>query len=137
MTTFDYILLIIAIAVLGYQVKLLIRMKRDVLIPGVPPHRKTVGVLMALIIVLVLAASVATGYTAQAAIEAIRYYSGIPVGVCSIFACVPECEGFPVISIYKKEDLDGYASYASRECPLCKAGVKLDAMVNSHGISSF
>ena len=37
MTTFDYILLIIAIAVLGYQVKLLIRMKRDVLIPGVPP----------------------------------------------------------------------------------------------------
>ena len=52
MTTFDYILLIIAIAVLGYQLKLLIRMKRDVLIPGVPPHRKTVGVLMALIIVL-------------------------------------------------------------------------------------
>ena len=87
--------------------------------------------------VLVLAASVATGYTAQAAIEAIRYYSGIPVGVCSIFACVPECEGFPVISIYKKEDLDGYASYSSRECPMCKAGVKLDALVNSHGVSSF
>lgn len=87
--------------------------------------------------VLVLAASVATGYTAQAAIEAIRYYSGIPVGVCSIFACVPECEGFPVISIYKKEDLDGYASYSSRECPMCKAGMKLDALVNSHGVSSF
>ena len=87
--------------------------------------------------VLVLAASVATGYTAQAAIEAIRYYSGIPVGVCSIFACVEECEGFPVISIYNKGDLDGYASYSSRECPLCKAGIKLDAMVNSHGISSF
>ena len=87
--------------------------------------------------VLVLAASVATGYTAQAAIEAIRYYSGIPVGVCSIFACVPECEGFPVISIYNKDDLDGYASYSSRECPMCKAGVKLDALVNSHGVSSF
>lgn len=87
--------------------------------------------------VLVLAASVATGYTAQAAIEAIRYYSGIPVGVCSIFACIDECEGFPVISIYNKNDLDGYASYSSRECPLCKAGVKLDALVNSHGISSF
>ena len=87
--------------------------------------------------VLVLAASVATGYTAQAAIEAIRYYGGIPVGVCSIFACVESCEGFPVESIYNKNDLDGYASYASRECPLCKAGVKLDAMVNSYGISSF
>ena len=87
--------------------------------------------------VLVLAASVATGYTAQAAVEAIRYYNGIPVGICSIFACVPECEGFPVVSIYKKEDLDGYQSYASRDCPLCRAGVKLDALVNSHGISSF
>ena len=86
---------------------------------------------------LVLAASVATGYTAQAAIEAIRYYGGIPAGVCSIFACVESCEGFKVESIYNKDDLDGYASYSSRECPLCKAGVKLDALVNSHGISSF
>ena len=54
MTTFDYILMIIAVSVLSYQVKLLVRMKRDVLIPGVPPHRKTVGVLMALIIVLAI-----------------------------------------------------------------------------------
>ena len=87
--------------------------------------------------VLVLAASVATGYTAQAAIEAIRYYNGLPVGVCSIFACVETCEGFPVTSIYTKDDLEGYASYSSRECPMCKAGAKLDALVNSHGISSF
>ncbi len=87
--------------------------------------------------VLVLAASVATGYTAQSAIEAIRYYGGIPVGVCSIFACVDECEGFPVQSIYTKDDLDGYESHSARECPLCKAGIKLDALVNSHGISSF
>ena len=48
MTTFDYILLAVAAVVLIYQVQLLLRMKRDVLIPGVPPHRKTVGVLMAL-----------------------------------------------------------------------------------------
>jgi len=87
--------------------------------------------------VLVLAASVATGYTAQAAVEAIRYYNGKPVGICSIFSCAEECEGFPVVSIYNKKDLDGYASYSSRECPMCKAGVKLDALVNSHGISSF
>ena len=53
MTTFDYILLIVAAVVLIYQVRLLLRMKRDVLIPGVPPHRKTVGVLMALINLMV------------------------------------------------------------------------------------
>jgi len=87
--------------------------------------------------VLVLADTVITGNTAREAIEAIRYYGGIPVGVCSIFACVETCEDFPVVSIYNRGDLDGYASYSSRECPLCKAGIKLDAMVNSHGISSF
>ncbi len=87
--------------------------------------------------VLVLAASLSTGYTAAAAIEAIRYYSGIPVGVCSVFSCIDTCEGFDVISIYHKNDLDDYKSYASHDCPMCKAGIKLDALVNSHGISSF
>ena len=88
--------------------------------------------------VLVLAASVTTGYTAQAAIEAIRYYGGIPVGICAIFACIDQCEGFPIISIYNtKNVLSDYKSTSSHDCPLCKAGLKLDAMVNSHGISSF
>ena len=86
--------------------------------------------------VLVLAASVATGYTAQSAIEAIRYYNGMPVGICSFFACVKECEGFPVRSIYDKDDLPDYESHSVHDCPMCKAGQKLDGLVNSHGISS-
>ncbi len=88
--------------------------------------------------VLVLAASVTTGYTVQAAVEAIRYYSGKPAGICSIFSCLDECAGFPVTSIFTKKDhLDDYLSTPSTECPLCKAGIKLDGMVNSFGISSF
>lgn len=88
--------------------------------------------------VIVLAASVTTGYTAQAALEAIRYYCGIPVGLCAIFSSVDECEGFPVMSIYDtRNDLFDYESTSSHDCPLCKAGIKLDAMVNSYGISSF
>lgn len=88
--------------------------------------------------VLVLAASVTTGYTAKAAIEAIRYYSGIPVGICAIFACVEECEGFPIVSIFNPQNvLSDYHSTDSHDCPLCKAGVRLDALVNAHGISSF
>jgi len=88
--------------------------------------------------VLVLAASITTGYTAQAAIEAIRYYSGKPAGICSIFSCMDECMGFPVVSIFsRQEDLEDYQSCASTECPLCKAGIQLDGMVNSFGISSF
>lgn len=87
--------------------------------------------------VLVLAASLATGYTAKSAIEAIRYYGGQPVGVCSIFACVSECEEFPVRSIYNKDDIPDYESHSVRDCPLCKAGVKIDGLVNSHGVSCF
>ena len=88
--------------------------------------------------VLVLAASVTTGYTAQAAVEAIRYYSGIPVGICSIFTCMDECEGFPIVSIFNAKDvLPDYQSTSSHDCPLCRAGQKLDAMVNAYGISSF
>ena len=88
--------------------------------------------------VLVLAASVTTGYTAKAAVEAIRYYSGIPVGISAIFSLVDSCEGFPVVSIFSGKDvLDDYTSTDSHNCPLCRAGIKLDALVNAHGISSF
>ncbi len=88
--------------------------------------------------VLILAASVTTGYTAQAAVEAVRYYSGIPVGICAIFASMNECAGFPVHCIFDRDVMmQDYESWPSHDCPLCKAGYKLDAMVNSHGISSF
>ena len=88
--------------------------------------------------VLVLAASTVTGYTVQAAVEAIRYYNGYPEGICSIFTCLDECAGFPITSVYsKKEDLEDYQSCPSTECPMCKAGQKLDGLVNSFGISSF
>ncbi|MCR4885529.1 MAG: orotate phosphoribosyltransferase [Clostridiales bacterium] len=88
--------------------------------------------------VLVLAASVTTGYTAQAAIEAIRYYGGIPVGIGAIFSCVDTCEEFPVVSIFKARDvLPDYHTTDSHDCPLCRAGQRLDALVNAHGISSF
>ncbi|MBQ9745720.1 MAG: orotate phosphoribosyltransferase [Clostridia bacterium] len=85
--------------------------------------------------VLILAASVSTGYTARSAIDAIHYYNGQPACICSVFACIDKCEGFDVHSIYNKKDIPDYASHSARECPLCKAGVKIDGLVNSHGIS--
>lgn len=88
--------------------------------------------------VLVLAASVTTGYTVQAALEAIRYYSGKPAGVCAIFSCVDSCDGFPIDAIFtKKNDLPDYSSTPFHECPMCKAQQRLDAMVNAFGVSSF
>lgn len=85
--------------------------------------------------VLILAASVTTGYTAQSAIEAINYYGGHVVGVSAIFATVDNCAGHPVNAAFDPKDLPEYASYAAHECPLCKSGQKIDALVNSFGYS--
>jgi orotate phosphoribosyltransferase len=85
--------------------------------------------------VLILAASVATGYTVLSAAEAINYYGGIVTGIASIFATLTECGGHKVRSVFNTSDLDGYASHPSHECPLCKQGKKIDGLVNSFGFS--
>ena len=88
--------------------------------------------------VLILAASITTGYTVKAAVDAIQYYSGKPAGVCAIFTCEDECLGFPVNAVFtKKNDLPDYFSTISHECPMCKKQRRLDAMVNAFGVSSF
>ena len=86
--------------------------------------------------VLVLAASVTTGYTAQAALDAIRYYDGEVAGVAAIFATLKECEGYPITAIFDPSDLPDYQSYDSHSCPWCKQGQKIDALVNSYGYST-
>ena len=85
--------------------------------------------------VLVLAASVTTGYTMKSAIEAVKYYGGYVAGVAALFATGEECEGYPVRSIFNPHDLQDYQSFPSHECPLCRAGKKIDALVNSFGFS--
>ena len=83
-----------------------------------------------------LGASITTGYTAQAAIEAVNYYGGMVAGLSAIFATTNECLGIPVTSIFDPSSLPDYASFDSRECPLCKAGQHIDALVNSFGYSA-
>ncbi len=85
--------------------------------------------------VLILAASVTTGYTAQAAVEAVQYYDGHPAGVCAIFATSTECAGYPVHAAFDLGDLSDYQSAPSHECPLCKEGHKIDALINGFGYS--
>lgn len=85
--------------------------------------------------VLILAVSVATGYTAQAAVEAVKYYGGEIAGVASIFSTAEECAGYEVNSVFNPNDLPEYFTVPSHECPLCKQGKKLDALINSYGYS--
>lgn len=85
--------------------------------------------------VLILAASVTTGYTANAAVEAVKYYGGQVAGISAIFATVEECAGYKVQSVFNPNDLGDYASYPAHQCPQCANGEKIDALVNSHGFS--
>lgn len=85
--------------------------------------------------VLILAASVTTGKSALAAVDAIKYYGGQIMGISAIFATVSECDGFPVTSIFNPHDLEDYQSYKPHRCPMCQNGQKLEALVNSYGFS--
>ena len=85
--------------------------------------------------VLILMASVTTGFTAKRSVEAIGYYGGKVAGVAALYRAVDEVEGHPVRSIYSINDLPDYQSYDYRECPFCKQGQPIDALVNSFGYS--
>jgi len=86
--------------------------------------------------VLILMASVTTGYTAKRAIEAIGYYGGKVAGIAAIYRAVDEVGGHPVRSVYSVDDLPDYASYDYRDCPYCKQGRRIEALVNSFGYSA-
>ena len=47
----------------------------------------------------------------------------------------PVAGGYPVASVYTLGDLPDYASYDYRECPYCKQGIPIEALVNSFGYS--
>ena len=86
--------------------------------------------------VLILMASVTTGFTANRSVEAIGYYGGTVVGICSLYSAVEEAAGMKVHSVYDVNDLPDYASYDFRSCPYCKQGRRIDALVNSFGYSA-
>lgn len=86
--------------------------------------------------VLVLMASVSTGFTAKRSIEAIHYYGGHVAGVAAIYRAVDEIGGYPVRSVYSVSDIPDYESYDYHDCPYCKQGKKIDALVNSFGFSA-
>lgn len=86
--------------------------------------------------VLILMASVTTGFTAGKSIEAIQYYGGQVAGIAAIYSAVDHIGDHQVRSVYNISDLPDYASYDYRECPYCKQGQKLDALVNSFGYSA-
>ncbi|MDE7264887.1 MAG: orotate phosphoribosyltransferase, partial [Clostridia bacterium] len=74
------------------------------------------------------------GQTVQSGINGISYYGGTPVGAAAIFGGEFECS-VQFVSLFGVGDVENYSSFAPVECPLCKRGVRVDAVVNSYGYS--
>ena len=85
--------------------------------------------------VLLLMSSVSTGQTARRSMDGIRYYGGRIAGLAAIYGALTQVNDVPVCALFDCFDLPDYASYSSHDCPLCKAGIPLDAVVNSFGYS--
>lgn len=86
--------------------------------------------------VIILTASVTTGLALNKGIESIRYYGGNLRAITAIFSALEELNGFRITSIFGRKDLPDYTYYDYRDCPLCKQGRKLDALVNAYGYTS-
>ncbi len=97
---------------------------RDNLIPTI--EGKNVALLMA---------TTTTGATLRRSIRCIEYYGGHIEIILSIFTAVLAVDGYPIESMFTVNDIPGYQSYEPQNCPMCKAGQKLDAMVNGYGYS--
>ncbi len=85
--------------------------------------------------VLILMGSLDTGRTLNSLMVGLRYYGANISGACAIFSAVKVVNAVPVVSVFHPEDVPGYQSYEPSDCPLCKNGTPIDALVNSFGYS--
>ena len=91
--------------------------------------------------VLLLTATASTGMTLKNVLEGIIYYGGISVGAATVFggefgeSLNVGGVTIPVERLFFAKDIGKYESYAPGSCPLCKAGVRINAVVNSYGYS--
>ncbi len=85
--------------------------------------------------ILVLVGTATTGGSLLTCMDALSYYGGIPAGVCSVFSAISKIMGIEVNAVFTQKDLPEYHSYTSRDCPCCKKGEPIDAIVNGFGYS--
>ncbi len=85
--------------------------------------------------VLILACSLTTGKTALQGRESVEFYGGRVVGAAAVYAAVHDLDGMPVVSLFDTNTLPDYVSYAPSECPMCKRGEPIDAVINTFGFS--
>ena len=83
--------------------------------------------------IIVLVSSISSGTTLRSALECLSYYGGIVVGISALFNAYPEKQEQEIHSLFTGEDIPEYQLFRTGECPLCKAGQKLDAIIVHDG----
>ncbi len=84
--------------------------------------------------VLILTDSATTGKSIAAARDGIEYYGGTATAVAAVFGADFQCD-LPIYTLFGIGDVPTYASYPATECPICRSGKRVDAVVNSYGYS--
>lgn len=85
--------------------------------------------------VLVLISCITSGRTVERAMESVQYYGGNIAGVSAVFSAVDSIAGVYVNTIFGRDDIPGYTAYPAHNCPLCQAGIQVDAISNGYGYS--
>ncbi|NLM74621.1 MAG: hypothetical protein GX187_00825 [Clostridiaceae bacterium] len=83
--------------------------------------------------IIVLVSSVSSGLTLYSALECLSYYGGKLAGISALFNAYPERHEHEINSLFTNENVPGYHIYSPNDCPLCKEGRKLDAMIVHDG----
>lgn len=84
---------------------------------------------------ILLMASITTGITIKQCMECIDFYGGHLEGISSIFSTIDHYYGLPIYSIFSKNDIPDYHTYARHDCPYCQKKLPIEALVNGYGYS--
>lgn len=84
---------------------------------------------------ILLMSTTTTGLTISRSMRALRYYGALMEGVGAVFSTVPNVDGIDVETVFNDSDVTSYQAYSTDDCPFCKKGIKLDAVVNGFGYS--
>lgn len=83
--------------------------------------------------IIVLVSSVSSGITLNSALECLSYYGGRVVGISALFNAGSIKLDQEIHSMFTNKDIPNYQLYTPNECPMCKEGRKLDAIIVHDG----
>ena len=84
--------------------------------------------------VLVLVNTASTGQTLSQTRECVEYYGGRIAGYSALFSNISELDGKPVVSLFSGADFPHYQNFVrGKDCPACRAGTPLAAIVTPRG----